>query len=79
MFSKCFWGIGKRVKKNGQNDKIQYIEFRIISVGGCGGQPLHSKSISKSVSQMAGFCDDATALKSYLRIGFLTFLALLKN
>ena len=53
--------------------------FENISIGGCGGQPLHSKSILKVVSQMVEFCDIATALFSYLHIGFLTFLALLKN
>ena len=55
------------------------VEFGKISVGGCGGQPLHSKSILKVVSQMVRFYDNATTLFSYLHIGFLTFLALLKN
>ena len=48
-------------------------------VGGCGGYPLSSKSILKVVSQMVRFCDCGTALFFYLHIGFLTFLALLKN
>ena len=29
------------------------VEFGTISVGGCGGQPLHAKSILKAESQMA--------------------------
>ena len=29
------------------------VEFGKFSVGGCGGQPLHSKSILKAESQMA--------------------------
>ena len=43
------------------------------------GYPLSSKSILKIVSQMARLCDYATVLFSYLHIGFLTFLVLLKN
>ena len=54
-------------------------DFENISIGGCGGQPLYSKSILKVITQMVGCHDNATALFSYLPIGFLTFLALLKN
>ena len=40
--------------------------FENISIGGCGGYPLHSKSILKVVNQMVEFCEYATALFLYL-------------
>ena len=58
---------------------MQNFELQFWDVGGCVGYPLSSKSILKVVSQMVRLCDYATVLLSYLRIGFLTFLALLKN
>ena len=60
---------------------MQNFEVQFWDVGGCVGYPLSSKSILKVVSQMMRLCDYATAtvLFSYLYIGFLTFLALLKN
>ena len=57
-----------------QNFKLQFWDF-----GGCVGYPLSSKSILKVVSQMVRLCDYASVLFFYLHIGFLTFLALLKN
>ena len=68
----------KRKKKTFSKIINPVVEFGIFSVGGCGGQTLHSKFILKVVSQMVGFCEYATVLFSYLHIGFLTFLALLK-
>ena len=60
--------------------KSQVLEdFENISIGGSGGYPQHSKSILKVINQMVGFCDNATASFSYVHIGFLTFLGLLKN
>ena len=58
---------------------MQNFELQFWDVGGCVGYPLSSKSILKVVSQMVRLCDYATVLFSYLHIGFLTFLALLKN
>ena len=51
----------------------------LLNILGCGGQPLHSKSILKASIQMVRLCDYATVFFSYLHIGFLTFLALLKT
>ena len=65
--------------------KFEIVHFLVIlvllllNIRGCGGQPLCSKSILKDVSQMTRLCEYATVLFSYLHIGFLTFLALLKN
>ena len=58
---------------------MQNFELQFWDVGGCVGYPLSSKSILKVVSQMVRLCDYATVLFSYLHIGFLTFLALLKT
>ena len=51
-------------------------DFENISIGGCGGYLLHSKSILKVVNQMVKLREYATALFSYLHIFLLTFLAL---
>ena len=65
--------------------KFEIVHFLVIlvllllNIWGCGGQPLHSKSILKASSQMVRLCDYATVFFSYLHIDFLTFLALLKN
>ena len=58
---------------------MQNFELQFWDVGGCVGYPLSSKSILKVVSQMVRLCDYATVLFSYLHIGFLTSLALLKK
>ena len=58
---------------------MQNFELQFWDVGGYVGYPLGSKYILKVVSQMVRLCDYATVLFSYLHIGFLTFLALLKN
>ena len=65
--------------------KFKIVHFLVIlvllllNIWGCRGQPLHSKSILKVVSQMVRLCDYAIVFLSYLHIGFLTFLALCKN
>ena len=64
------------VLRSQKNAKFQ---LQFWDVGVCVGYPLSSKSILKVVSQMLRLCDYATVLFSYLHIGFLTFLALLKN
>ena len=43
------------------------VKFGTISVGGCGGQPLCSKSILKVASQMVRLCD-------YASVFFLTYI-----
>ena len=59
--------------------KFEIVHFLVIlvllllNIGGCGGQPLPSKSILKVVSQMVSLCDYGTALFFHLHIGFLTF------
>ena len=58
---------------------MQNFELQFWDVGGCVGYLLSSKSILKVVSQMVRLCDYATVLFSYIHIGFLTFVALLKN
>ena len=58
---------------------MENFELQFWDVGGCVGYPLISKSILKASSQMVRLCDYATVLFSYLHIGFLTFLALLKT
>ena len=78
VMNTIFFSSSKR-KKNLAKIIDSVVKFGTISVGGCGGQPLCSKSILKVVSQMVRLCDYATVLFSYLHIGFLTFLALLKN
>ena len=59
--------------------KFEIVHFLVIlvllllNIGGCGGQPLCSKSILNVVSQMVRLCNYGTALIFNVHIGFLTF------
>ena len=65
--------------------KFKIVNFLVIliilllNVGGCGGQPLGSKSILKVKKQMVGLSRKDTVPICYVPIVFLTFLSLLKN
>ena len=76
MQPQIFTGSSTKITKK---CKISNFSFEMLEAVYCVGYALSSKSILKVVSQMVRLCDYATGLFSYLHIGFLTFLALLKN